>query len=309
MLHVPVLAREAIDALSIDPEGVYVDATFGRGGHAALILERLRGGRLICFDRDEDAINEFRNSSVFEGVTFVSENFSHIGEALSELGIEQISGVLFDLGVSSPQLDDAERGFSYMHDARLDMRMDRRQRLTAEDVVNLWPEAELERIFREYGEERYSRSVARMIVRERERKPVDTTLRLSDIIRSAMPGKALSEPQHPARRVFQAIRIAVNDELTAAKTAIIGALGLLKTSGRIAVISFHSLEDRLVKQIFAEYSRGCVCPADFPACICGKTADIRIIGRKPITAKEDEMLSNPRSRSAKLRIAEKIKGR
>lgn len=308
--HYSVLLEECLEGLDIKPDGVYLDGTLGRAGHSRRIVERLTdGGRLICVDRDQAALDaaQQRLAQWMDRVTLVHSNFAEIDAILDELGLEQIDGMLFDLGVSSPQLDDSSRGFSYMADAPLDMRMDRSEGLTAADVVNTWSQDELRRILLQYGEERYAGLIAAAIVRRRADKPVETTLELVEIIKSAMPGKALKEKQHPAKRSFQAIRIAVNDELTAVDKMIRAAVPRLKKGGRLAVITFHSLEDRIVKTGLAEFAKGCTCPPDFPVCVCGKTPDIRLVNKKPILPGEQELEENPRSRSAKLRVAEKLK--
>ena len=308
--HYSVLLEECLEGLDIKPDGIYLDGTLGRAGHSRRIVERLAdGGRLICVDRDQAALDAARTrlAQWMDRVTLVHSNFAEIDAILDELGLEQIDGMLFDLGVSSPQLDDSSRGFSYMADAPLDMRMDRSEGLTAADVVNTWSQDELRRILLQYGEERYAGLIAAAIVRRRADKPIETTLELVEIIKSAMPGKALKEKQHPAKRSFQAIRIAVNDELTAVDKMIRAAVPRLKKGGRLAVITFHSLEDRIVKTGLAEFAKGCTCPPDFPVCVCGKTPDIRLVNKKPILPGEQELEENPRSRSAKLRVAEKLK--
>lgn len=306
--HIPVLLRECIEGLNINPEGIYVDGTLGRGGHSEEILKRLRGGRLVGIDRDETAVRETgeRLADYGDRLTIVKANFRELGRVLDGLGIDKADGMLFDLGVSSPQLDDKERGFSYMQDAPLDMRMDKSESLTAYDVVNGWSYEELRRIFYEYGEERYAPLIAAEIVRRREKAPVKTTFELTDAIKAAMPGKALREKQHPAKRSFQAIRIAVNDELSAIEEMIGTAADRLSVGGRLAVISFHSLEDRIVKNAVASREKGCVCPRDFPVCTCGFKQTLKTITRKPITASQEELGINPRARSAKLRIAERV---
>ena len=260
-------------------------------------------------DRDQAALDaaQERLSEWMDRVTLVHSNFADIDAILDKLGLDKIDGMLFDLGVSSPQLDDSSRGFSYMADAPLDMRMDRSEGLTAADVVNGWSQDELRRILSQYGEERYAGLIAAAIVRRRADKPIETTLELVDIIKGAMPGKALKEKQHPAKRSFQAIRIAVNDELSAVDRMIRAAVPRLNKGGRLAVITFHSLEERIVKPGMAEFAKGCTCPPDFPVCVCGKTPDIRLVTRKPILPSEQELEENPRSRSAKLRVAEKLK--
>ena len=307
--HRPVLLDECIQALNIRPDGVYLDGTLGRGGHSREIARRLTTGRLICVDRDQTALDEAGEilAPWRERVTLVHGNFARLDEILDGLSVPKADGMLFDLGVSSPQLDDSSRGFSYMADAPLDMRMDRSDELTAAEVVNTWPQEELRRILLQYGEERYAGPIAAAIVRRRERERIRTTLELVDVIRGAMPARALKEKQHPAKRSFQAIRIAVNDELTAVDRAVRGAVPRLNLGGRLAVITFHSLEDRIVKNALADFARGCTCPPDFPVCVCGKTPDIRLVTKKPILPGEEELQKNSRARSAKLRVAEKIK--
>ena len=308
MKHVPVLLRECLEGLAIRPDGIYVDGTLGRAGHSIEIAKRLTGGRLIAIDRDEAAIHEAgeRLREYMDKVTLVHGNFSEIAEILDSLNIPEVDGMLFDLGVSSPQLDDAERGFSYMHDCALDMRMDKRDALTAHKIVNEWAESDIRKILYEYGEERYSLSIARAIVRRRAETPINTTFELNDIIRSAIPAAARREKQHPAKRSYQAIRIAVNDELGAVKRVLEQAPDKLKSGGRICVISFHSLEDRQVKNAFASREKGCTCPKDFPVCICGFMPTLKVITRKPIAPREDELDENPRARSARLRMAQRV---
>ncbi len=307
--HRPVLLDECIEALNIRPDGIYLDGTLGRAGHSREIARRLHTGRLICVDRDDAALEAARERLApwMDRVTLVHSNFDRVDEILNELGIPGADGMLFDLGVSSPQLDDGARGFSYMADAPLDMRMDREEGLTAADVVNTWSQEELKRILFQYGEERYAPQIAGAIVRRREEGPIRTTLELVDIIKSAMPARALKEKQHPAKRSFQAIRIAVNDELGSVERMLKRAVPRLNKGGRLAVITFHSLEDRIVKTGFADFARGCTCPPDFPVCVCGKTPDIRLVNKKPILPSQRELEENPRSRSAKLRVAEKLK--
>ncbi len=306
--HVPVLLRECVEGLNIRPDGTYVDGTLGRGGHSAAIAAHLTTGRLIGIDRDRTAIDEAgeRLRPLCARLDLIHGNFRDLGEILDGLGVERADGMLFDLGVSSPQLDNGERGFSYMRDAPLDMRMDRDDALTARDIVNGWSEAELRRIFFEYGEERYSQKIAAAIVRKRAQRPIGTTLELVDIIRSAMPPQALREKQHPAKRCFQALRIAVNDELGALRQMLDTAIERLAPGGRLCVISFHSLEDRIVKGAIRSHENGCTCPPEFPVCVCGFVKTLRSVTRHPVTAAEDELQMNPRSRSAKLRIAERI---
>jgi len=307
--HRPVLLDECIEGLNIRPDGIYLDGTLGRAGHSREIAKRLTTGRLICVDRDDAALEaaQTRLADWMDRVTLVHSNFDKVSDILDDLGLRGIDGMLFDLGVSSPQLDDGSRGFSYMADAPLDMRMDRSEGLTAADVVNTWDQNELRRILLQYGEERYAPLIAAAIVRRRSEKPIETTLELVDVIKSAMPGKALREKQHPAKRSFQAIRIAVNDELSSVERMIRGAVPKLNKGGRLAVITFHSLEDRIVKTGMAEFAKGCTCPPDFPVCVCGKTPDVRLVSRKPSIPTDQEVEENPRARSAKLRVAEKLK--
>ena len=308
--HAPVLLSECIDGLSIRPDGIYVDGTLGRAGHSRAIAARLTTGRLICIDRDQAALEAAptRLGDWMDRVTLIHGNFSELDVILERLGLPAVDGMLFDLGVSSPQLDDRERGFSYMQDAPLDRRMDRGAPLTAWTVVNTWDQEELKRILWRYGEERYAGPIAAAIAKARKAAPIDTTVQLVEVIRSAMPSAALREKQHPAKRSFQAIRIAVNDELGAVETMLREAVPHLKRGGRLAVISFHSLEDRIVKTTFAEFAKGCTCPPDFPVCVCGRSPEIKLVNRKPITAGPEELSENPRARSAKLRIAEKLTG-
>lgn len=306
--HKPVLLNECLDGLNIRPGGAYLDGTLGRAGHSLEIVKRLTTGRLIAIDRDKAALDAApaRLAGYMDKVTLVRGNFGSLRDILASLDVAGVDGMLFDLGVSSPQLDDGSRGFSYLQDAPLDMRMDQSAPLTARDVVNGWGQEELRRILWQYGEERYSGAIAAAIVRERERAPIETTGQLAELIRSAMPAKARREKQHPAKRSFQAIRIAVNDELGEVERLLEAALDALNPGGRLAVISFHSLEDRLVKTAYAEWAKGCTCPPDFPVCVCGRTPRVKLVGKRPITAGEEEVKENPRARSAKLRIAEKL---
>lgn len=307
--HKSVLLQECIDALNIRPDGIYLDGTLGGAGHSSQIARRLtEGGRLIGVDRDRTALAaaKERLAPYADRVTLVHSNFAEIDAILDSLGIPAVDGMLFDLGVSSPQLDDASRGFSYMADAPLDMRMDKDDALTAGEVVNTWPQGELRRILYDYGEERYAPQIAAAICRAREKAPVETTLELVDIIRSAMPAQALREKQHPAKRSFQAIRIAVNDELGAISRMMQAAVGRLNPGGRLAVITFHSLEDRIVKSEMQQAARGCTCPPEFPVCVCGKKPLVKLVTRKPIVSGPAELEENPRARSAKLRVAEKL---
>ena len=306
--HCSVLLNECIEGLNIRPDGIYLDGTLGGAGHSEQIAKRLTTGRLICIDRDENALTAARErlAPYTERVTLVHSNFREIDNVLDALHIDGVDGMLFDLGVSSPQLDVAERGFSYMADAPLDMRMDQSEGLSAYDVVNLWPREELRRILFEFGEERYAPLIAAAIERRRQQKPIETTLELVDVIRGAMPTQALREKQHPAKRSFQAIRIAVNDELAAVDQMMQQAIPRLNKKGRLAVITFHSLEDRIVKNAMAQAAKGCTCPPEFPVCVCGKKPLVTLVSRKPITSTQEELDSNPRARSAKLRIAERI---
>ena len=306
--HTPVLLDACLEALSVRPDGVYVDGTLGRAGHASEIARRLASGRLIGIDRDPEALSASaeRLAPWRERVTLLHGSFADLAALLDGIGVREADGMLFDLGVSSPQLENPKRGFSYLHDAPLDMRMDPASPLSAYDVVNTYPGDELRRILYEYGEERYAPAVARAIVRVRETRPIETTLELADIIRAAMPSRALREKQHPAKRSFQAIRIAVNGELDALEPMLRAAVARLKPGGRLAVITFHSLEDRIVKRTFKEFQQGCVCPKEFPVCVCGRRPTVRPVTRKPVTPGEAELHDNPRARSAKLRAVEKL---
>ena len=306
--HVSVLLDECIQALNIKPDGIYVDGTLGGAGHSSQIAARLTTGRLIGIDRDPKALKAAseRLAPYADRVTLVHSNFSQLDEVLDNLGIAGVDGILLDLGVSSPQLDEAERGFSYMADAPLDMRMNSEDTLSAYEVVNTWPREELRRILYEYGEERYAPQIAAAIDRRRAEKPIATTLELVDVIRSAMPPAALREKQHPAKRSFQAIRIAVNDELGAVGRVLEVAVPKLNKKGRLAIITFHSLEDRLVKNGMAANAKGCTCPPNFPVCICGNKPKVKLISKKPIVSGPEELERNPRARSAKLRVCEKL---
>ena len=306
--HVSVLLWECIEGLNIKPDGIYVDGTLGGAGHSSQIVKRLESGRHIGIDRDPIALKAAgeRLAPYADKVTLVHSNFCEIKQVLDDLDIEGVDGILLDLGVSSPQLDDGARGFSYMADAPLDMRMNNEDPLTAHDVVNTWPYEELKRILYDYGEERYAPQIASAICRKRESKPIESTLELVDVIRSAMPPAALREKQHPAKRSFQAIRIAVNDELGSVEKVMRDAIPKLNKGGRLAVITFHSLEDRIVKNAMVAASKGCTCPPSFPVCVCGKKPQVKLITRKPIVSGEEELEVNPRARSAKLRICEKL---
>lgn len=306
--HIPVMLEECLEGLNIKPEGIYVDGTLGRAGHSEAIAERLRGGRLIAVDRDEAAIDAGHKKLERFGsaVTIVHGNFREIDLILDRLDIEKVDGMLFDLGVSSPQLDNSERGFSYMADSPLDMRMDKTDSLTAYEIVNTWGETELRELLYKYGEEKYARGIAARICQRRSDRPVESTFELVEIIKSAMPAHALREKQHPAKRTFQALRIAVNDELGAVSALFDVAVSRLNVGGRIAVISFHSLEDRIVKNAIGDRERGCSCPKDFPVCVCGFVQTLKAVQRKAIVPSDREIEKNPRSRSAKLRIAQRV---
>ncbi len=306
--HVSVLLQECMDNLNIKPDGLYLDGTLGMGGHSFEIASRLTTGRLICIDRDETAIERAgkRLAPFGEKVKLVHGNFADAAAILDSLGIEGVDGMLFDLGVSSPQLDEAERGFSYMQDAPLDMRMDGSAKLTAFEIVNTWDENRLNRILWDYGEERYARRITAGILAAREKAPISSTMELVEIIKAALPAPALREKQHPAKRSFQAIRIAVNDELGAIASMMDTAPDKLNQGGRLCVISFHSLEDRIVKSGIAARENGCTCPREAPVCTCGFVKTLRSVSRKPILPSEDEINRNPRSRSAKLRVAERV---
>jgi len=306
--HVSVLLRECLEYLNIKPNGIYLDGTLGLGGHSYEIASRLTTGRLIGIDRDETAIDRAgkRLAPFADKITLVHGNFCDAAAILDELGIGGVDGMLFDLGVSSPQLDEAQRGFSYQQDAPLDMRMDGTAALTAWDVVNTWDENRLNRILWDYGEERYARRITGAILKRREQKPIESTLELVDVIKSAMPAAALREKQHPAKRSFQAIRIAVNDELGAVAAMFETAPDKLNIGGRLCVISFHSLEDRIVKSGIHAREDGCTCPREAPVCTCGFHQTLKSVRRKPIHPSEEEIRYNPRARSAKLRVAERV---
>ncbi|MEF9970881.1 MAG: 16S rRNA (cytosine(1402)-N(4))-methyltransferase RsmH [Oscillospiraceae bacterium] len=306
--HYSVMLNECVDGLNIKPDGIYVDATLGMGGHSYEIANRLTTGRLIAIDRDAMALERslLRLEPMMSKITLVHGNFRDMDDILDELHIPKVDGMLFDLGVSSPQLDESERGFSYMNDAPLDMRMDQSASATAAEVVNKWPREKIKRILYDFGEERFAPKIAEAIDRYRENKEIKTTLELVDIIKSAMPASALREKQHPAKRSFQAIRIAVNEELEAISQVLETATDRLNPGGRLVVISFHSLEDRIVKNAFTSKENGCTCPRDFPVCVCGFKQTLKSISRKPYLPGDEELEENPRSRSAKLRIAERI---
>ena len=306
--HIPVLLDECIKYLNIRPDGVYVDGTLGMGGHSEAILQRLTTGRLIAIDRDAEAVRRAsaRLAPYADRLTIVHGNFRDLDAILDEQGESAVDGMLFDLGVSSPQLDEADRGFSYMTDAPLDMRMDASDNMDAWFIVNRWPRDKIERILRDYGEERFAPRIAARIAERREEREIQTTLELVEVIKSAMPASALREKQHPAKRSFQAIRIAVNDELNAVHALMDSAPDRLKPGGRLCVISFHSLEDRIVKNAIHAREDGCTCPREAPVCTCGFVRTLKSVTRKPITAGGEELELNPRSRSAKLRVAERV---
>ena len=306
--HVSVLLEECIEGLNIKPDGIYVDGTLGGAGHSSRIAAKLTTGMLIGIDRDPVALTAAgeRLAPFGDRVRLVHSNFCEMDTALQNLGIDGVDGILLDLGVSSPQLDDGQRGFSYMTDAPLDMRMNGEDSLDAKQIVNQWSYEELKRILYDYGEERFAPRIAAAICKRREEKEIETTLELVDIIRGAMPASALREKQHPAKRSFQAIRIAVNDELGSVERVMKKAIPLLNPGGRLAVITFHSLEDRIVKNAMAEAAKGCTCPREFPVCVCGKKPQVKLITRKPIVSGPEELERNPRARSAKLRICEKL---
>jgi len=302
--HVTVLLNETVDSIDVKEGGVYADFTLGGGGHTSLILER--GGQVIGIDRDETAIKNANERFKGKNFTAVHDNFSNIKNIAKSLGIEKFDGIIADLGVSSPQLDDAERGFSYMHDAPLDMRMDNRDSLTAKDVVNNYSSEELFRIISSYGEERWASRIVDFILERRGQKEIETTFELVDIIKAAIPLSARKDGPHPAKRTFQAIRIEVNGELKILEQAIRDGAELLKKGGKMGIITFHSLEDRIVKTTFASLMQGCTCPKDFPVCVCGNKPSVKSITRKPIVPTETEIEENPRARSSKLRAIEKI---
>ena len=305
--HVSVLLEECIEGLAIKPDGIYVDGTLGGAGHSSRIAAKLTTGRLIGIDRDETAIAaaQERLADYGDRVTLVHSNFDRIGDILADLHIDGADGMLFDLGVSSPQLDDAERGFSYMHDAPLDMRMDQRNEQTAKDIVNTYSEMELYRIIRDYGEDRFAKNIAKHIVQARQKKEIETTGELTEIIRASIPAKVRATGGHPAKRTFQAIRIELNRELDVLEDSIDTMIERLAPGGRLSIITFHSLEDRIVKNRFRTNENPCICPPDFPVCVCGRKSRGRVITRKPILPTDQEMEENPRSKSAKLRVFEK----
>ena len=302
--HTTVLLNETVDSINVKKDGIYADLTLGGGGHSALILEK--GGNVIGIDRDIAAIENARERFKGKNFTAVHSNFSDIKEIAKSLGIEKFDGIIADLGVSSPQLDDAERGFSYMQDAPLDMRMDRRESFTARDVVNTYSSEELFRVISIYGEERWASRIVNFIIEERKKASIDTTFQLVDIIKAAIPLSARKDGPHPAKRTFQAIRIEVNGELKILESTIRDSVELLSKGGRMGVITFHSLEDRIVKTTFAAMEKGCTCPKDFPMCVCGNKPSVKTVSRKPLIPTEQEIAENPRARSSKLRTVEKI---
>ena len=306
--HVSVLLDECIENLNIKEDGVYVDCTMGGAGHSKEIVKRLSDkGLFIGFDQDKNAIStaKERLSEYSDRVKFVHSNFENIKEELEKLGINKIDGVLADLGVSSHQLDEADRGFSYMHDAPLDMRMDIRQSFSAYDVVNTYSEEDLARIIRDYGEDNWAKRIAKFIVEERQNKPIENTGELVEVIKKAIPKKARIDGPHPAKRTFQAIRIEVNNELGVINKMIRDAVSMMNKGGRVCIITFHSLEDRIVKNEFKELSLSCICPPALPICQCDKVSEVKVITRKPILPSDEEIEMNPRARSAKLRVVEK----
>lgn len=307
--HIPVMLNECLEGLNIKAGGTYVDGTVGGAGHSIEIVKRLsENGRLICVDKDEDALKAAgeRLAPYKDRVTFIHDDYKNLVNELDSIGVGKVDGILLDLGVSSYQLDNAERGFSYMKDAPLDMRMDRSQRISAHEVVNGYTESELARILFDYGEEKLARQIARNIVRARSEKPIETTLELAKIAEDTYPAKTRWKFGHPAKRTFQAIRIEVNDELSSLGEAVTAMARRLEKGGRMAVITFHSLEDRIVKSAFKELSLACTCPPDFPVCVCGKVQEVELVNKKPITASEEELENNSRSQSAKLRVIEKL---
>lgn len=307
--HIPVMLDECLEGLNIKADGIYVDGTVGGAGHSIEIVKRLSGnGRLICVDKDEDALKAAgeRLAPYSDRVTFIRDDYKNLVAELDSIGVGKVDGILLDLGVSSYQLDNAERGFSYMKDAPLDMRMDRSQRISAYEVVNGYSESELARILFDYGEEKLARQIARNILKARAEKTIETTLELAKIVEDTYPAKTRWKFGHPAKRTFQAIRIEVNDELSSLGEAVTQMARRLEKGGRMAVITFHSLEDRIVKSAFKELSLACTCPPDFPVCVCGKVQEVELVNKKPIVASEGELEKNSRSQSAKLRVIEKL---
>lgn len=306
--HISVLLNETIEGLNIKPDGIYADGTLGGAGHSYQIASKLNGlGRLIGFDQDEDAITaSTERLKEFKNVTIVRSNYCNMKEELNNRGIEKVDGILLDLGVSSYQLDTVSRGFSYKEEAPLDMRMDNRNEVTARDIVNNYSQGDLFRIIRDYGEDKFAANIAKHIVMNREVKPIETTTELAEIVKAAIPMKFRKQGGHPAKQTFQAIRIELNSELSVLKESLMDMIDLLNPNGRICIITFHSLEDRIVKNIFKEAEDPCTCPKNFPTCVCGKKSKGKVITRKPILPSEEELKLNSRSKSAKLRIFEKI---
>ena len=306
--HTSVLLEETIEGLAIKPDGIYVDGTLGGAGHSSHIAARLRTGRLIGIDQDAEAIEAAtkRLEPWQEHVTLVRDNYCNLPAVLNSLGIDKVDGIMLDLGVSSYQLDNAERGFSYRYDTALDMRMDQRQTLTAKTIVNEWSQAELFRCIRDYGEDKFAQNIAKHIVQAREKKPIETTGELNDIIRAAIPAKMREKGGHPSKRTFQAIRIACNRELEVLENSLDAFIDRLAPGGRLCIITFHSLEDRIVKQMFASYTVGCTCPPELPVCMCGNVPTLKVLTRKPLVATAEEVERNPRARSAKIRVAERL---
>lgn len=306
--HVSVLLNETIDGLNINKDGIYVDGTLGGAGHSYQIASKLTGqGRLVGFDQDEDAIKaSTERLKEFNNVTIVRSNYRNMKEELNNLGIEKVDGIMLDLGVSSYQLDTKERGFSYKEEASLDMRMDNRSQVTARDIVNNYSQSDLYRIIRDYGEDKFAANIAKHIVAYREEKEIETTTELAEIVKAAIPMKFRKQGGHPAKQTFQAIRIELNEELTVLKESLMEMIDMLNPNGRICIITFHSLEDRIVKNIFKEAQDPCTCPKNFPTCVCGRKSKGTIITRKPILPSEEELRVNSRSKSAKLRIFERV---
>ena len=306
--HTPIMLKEVIDGLNIKPSGIYFDGTLGGAGHSSEILKKISDGLLIGCDKDQDAldVSKTRLSEISSHFVLVHNDYKNYKQILNELNIQKVDGILLDLGVSSYQLDNQERGFSYRFDAPLDMRMDRSNSFSAKDVVNSCSQKDLERIFFLYGEEPFSKQIAKSIVTAREQKPIETTFELVDIIKQSLPEKVLRSKGHPARRIFQAIRIEVNGELKDLEKSVCDMIESLNSGGRIVIITFHSLEDRIVKNVFKLYSTDCICPKQIPVCICGHKASIKLVNKKPLEASKEEQKENPRSECAKLRIAEKI---
>lgn len=307
--HKSVLLDECIEGLNIKPDGIYIDGTAGGGGHSYEIAARLTaGGKLYALDRDKEAVAAAteRLKPFAERAAVINANFSEIASVVKDLKLPRLDGILMDIGVSSYQLDNPDRGFSYNHDAPLDMRMSREQEMSAATIINEYTEFEISDIIWKYGEERWAKRIAQFIAEERKIKPIETTFELNEIIKKAVPAGARRDGPHPSKRTFQAIRIAVNNELGELETALNDGIELLSEGGRFAVITFHSLEDRIVKNIFAERVKGCVCPPEMPVCVCGKKPELKLVNRKPIIASADELEENPRSRSAKLRVAERL---